>query len=252
MRKRLAAGETVVVAADCEVDYEGRGRSRLGRGERLIILKPDGTVLVHRPFGYEPVNWQPPGTIVSLARCGETAELRAIRSNPREILIVKIHRVLGVCSWKLKDTGEFAVEKEERDIRDALAARPDMIEEGLKVVAVEYPVREGYVDILAEDRKGRLVVVEVKRGRASTEAVAQLKRYVDALRREARREVRGVLAAPSISPKALTALKSLGLEYKKVEVEKCVAIAKRLRKTVGQSVTLTQLLGLDQRPEDID
>jgi hypothetical protein len=64
-RRRVATAidraEMVTVFGRCTVEYEGRAASTLGPGERLVMLKPDGTVLVHTDEGQKPVNWQPPG-----------------------------------------------------------------------------------------------------------------------------------------------------------------------------------------------
>lgn len=62
----LRARKFVFVAGDCKVDYEGRASSVLEWGERVAIVKQDGSVLVHRPVGYEPVNWQPSGCLVKV------------------------------------------------------------------------------------------------------------------------------------------------------------------------------------------
>ena len=211
-----------------------------------MLVKPDGSVLVHRPWGYEPVNWQPPGSRVVVREGGGLLELRAVRDKPREILVVKIYRVIGLHSWKLRDAAPFSGEKSEKDMKDAIAAYPEILEDGLRIVAREYPVAGGFVDLLAEDSNGRLVVVEVKRGRASTDAVVQLKRYVEALKRNSRREVRGVLVSPSVTGKALSALGALGLEYRRVKVEECVSLLKR-GKGERASGTLTILEELGER-----
>ena len=81
----LRARKFVFVAGDCKVDYEGRASSVLEWGERVAIVKQDGSVLVHRPVGYEPVNWQPSGCLVKvwLEDSGNLV-MSATRSQPRE------------------------------------------------------------------------------------------------------------------------------------------------------------------------
>jgi RecB family endonuclease NucS len=54
----------LIVVGCCSVEYSGRARSTLGWGARIVIVKPDGSVLVHQRAGREPVNWQPPDTRV--------------------------------------------------------------------------------------------------------------------------------------------------------------------------------------------
>ena len=50
---------TVQVNGLCTVNYQGRAKSKLDRGERLVIKKQDSALLVHGPDNYQPKNWQP-------------------------------------------------------------------------------------------------------------------------------------------------------------------------------------------------
>ena len=63
VKSGISHKKIVIIAGRCTVEYEGRASSSLGSGERLVILKPDGSALVHRPKDYSPVNWQPPGSL---------------------------------------------------------------------------------------------------------------------------------------------------------------------------------------------
>ena len=227
IKSAIIGKRVVVFAADCEVFYEGRGMSRLGRGERLIVCKPDGVVLIHRPTGYEPVNWQPPGTIISVSMKKDYGLMRVVRQRPRELLEIKIYDVKGVAAWKLRDTAVFVEGGSERDMQEAVLQKPELIEPGLKILTTEYPVGSGFVDVLAEDSKGKLTIIELKRKKASLEAVLQLKRYVESMKKmTGRSDVRGVLAAPSISREAYKALRRLDLESKELKPEECLKIVK--------------------------
>ena len=67
-KKSIMNKYTLVIIGSCKVIYEGRASSTLGYGERIVILKQDGSTLIHRPTGYKPVNWQPSGaSIISFA-----------------------------------------------------------------------------------------------------------------------------------------------------------------------------------------
>ncbi|RLG02887.1 MAG: hypothetical protein DRN54_03790 [Thaumarchaeota archaeon] len=54
IREGLRSKSLVILVGLMEVYYEGRAASSLGAGERLLIVKQDGSMLVHRPMGYEP------------------------------------------------------------------------------------------------------------------------------------------------------------------------------------------------------
>ena len=64
MRGTRSKDNVLFVVGCCCVEYVGRARSTLGWGERIVVVKSDGSVLVHQRAGREPVNWQPPGTRV--------------------------------------------------------------------------------------------------------------------------------------------------------------------------------------------
>lgn len=217
----IARRSLVIIFGECRVDYEGRAASRLELGERVVIIKQDGALLVHRPHGYSPVNWQPSTAIIEVAfKPSVGLVLHAVRDKPREYLTVVFIQVGLVVVGELVDQGEFTMYLEERDMRDILAENPWIIEEDLRVLGVEKPIGEGYVDIYALDKSGRHVLVELKRITATREAALQLYRYVEVYKKEYGETPRGILIAPSFAPTALETLTRLGLEYRYVDLKK--------------------------------
>jgi len=105
----------------------------------------------------------------------------------------------------------------ESQMVEEIVKNPSLIEEGFRPITKELRTEYGMIDLYGVDRQGNVVVIEFKRGRAGLDAVSQLKRYVDELKRERDGRVRGVLVAPSITESALKLLKELGLEYVKIE-----------------------------------
>ncbi len=232
LSKAIQQHSLVVIAARCSVEYEGRSASRLGEGDRLIIVKPDGAVLVHRPTGYSPVNWQPDSRILRVEMKDGELVLESIRERPRERLTVRITAFYTIMSLHgLEDRAEFIEYLDESELRDYLLSHPEALEPGLRVLRSERPIDgAGYADIVARDSEGRYVVIEVKRVTAGQEAVRQLYRYVEALRkRNPGTPVRGILAAPSITKEALQLLRSLGLEYRQVNIQRIYEEVRRKR-----------------------
>jgi len=224
VRDAFSKKQGVLVIGDCWVDYRGRASSRLERGERIAVFKEDGSVLVHRPVGYEAVNWQPPGCVFQVNVMGEGFQVRAVRRRPSESVRVSFDRVYLVSTLSLVDEGEFSLHASEEDMQRAILLMPSLIEEGLKPISYEKRVEPGFVDVYGEDKAGRFVVVEIKRKAAGRQAALQLAKYVEAVRGIVNKEVRGVLASPSLGKGVQRLLSSLGLEFKAVDPRKCAEI----------------------------
>ena len=198
IQKSFAQRRTLIVAGNCRVHYSGRASSTLEPGERLLIIKSDGALLVHRPVGYEPVNWQPSGTIFHAETKGDALEIHGIRQKPRESVTVTFNAVFMVSALNLSDSGEFLLHASEEDMHGAVLLKPSLLEEGFKPISWEKKVEPGFVDIYGEDKNGKLVIVEVKRKTASKEAALQLAKYIEPIKAKVNREVRALLAAPSL------------------------------------------------------
>jgi RecB family endonuclease NucS len=227
IEKAFAQRKTLIVAGKCQVHYSGRASSTLEPGERILVVKEDGALLVHRPVGYEPVNWQPPGCVFHVQTRENTLEIRGIRQKPRESVTVTFESVFMVSALSLLDAGEFLLHASEEDMHRAVLLKPSLLEEGFKPISYEKRVEPGFVDVYGEDKNGKLVVVEVKRKAAGKEAALQLAKYVDAIKGKANRELRGVLAAPSLGKDVQRLLATLGLEFKVLDPKKCAEVLRK-------------------------
>jgi hypothetical protein len=115
-------------------------------------------------------------------------------------------------------------------MKQAILIAPDLVEKGLKPLEQEKSLRDtGFTDIYAEDNKGNLVVVEIKRNPATKDAVTQLQRYLETLRRKVNRPLRGIVVAPELRRSAQPLLDSLKLEYVRIAPEKCFSVLKSRR-----------------------
>lgn len=206
----------VTLYGRCEVDYEGRATSYLGPGDRLVVLKPDGTLLVHTDEQRTPVNWQPPG-------CDHTAtvhegRLRVVstRETPEETLTVDFDRVFHLTAMGMADEAELALDGTEADLKRRILDDPTIVEPGFVPEGDEVPSSAGPMDVFGHDDEGTPVVLELKRRRVGPDAVGQLNRYVEALEREGEEDVRGILVAPSVTERAADLLDEAGLEHRSI------------------------------------
>jgi RecB family endonuclease NucS len=254
LKKALANHRTIVIIGDCRVKYEGRAASTLENGGRLVIIKVDGSVLVHRPTGYEPVNWMPGrinsaralqkqvGCIFQVKKHEKELEIRVARLQPQEILNVYFTKILHLTVSNLIDVGEFSLYVTEADMKQAILAEPNLIEKAFRPLTAEKEVGEsGFIDVFGEDATGAFLIVEIKRVPAGKDAVLQLDRYVTALREKVNRPVRGVIAAPALRKEVQTLLAHRNLEFKCLPLKKCYEVlkwrkTKRLSEFLGEGV----------------
>ena len=223
MRKRA----TIIIFACCKVEYEGRALSQLNWGERIILIKPDGSFLIHQDKKVEPVNWQPPK---SKTRCyirGDRLILESHRRTPKELLIVEIRQIQFINYANVEDFEELEQAGYEKDMSDMIMKRPHIIEEGFTPKTREYSVEHGFIDILGKDNDGNLMILELKARKAGVSAVKQLKRYLedfenkenDYLRecKAQKKKIRGLLVAPSLMEDARELIEEEGIEFVSVE-----------------------------------
>ena len=207
-----------LIVARCEVSYSGRLTAYLPESTRLIVLKADGSVLVHADAGgYKPLNWMTPPTAVE-ERDG-TLVVRKVKGRAEERLEIRLAEVLSDVSHDMGEAAALEKDGVERDLQEALAAQPDALGEALRLVRREWPTDIGPVDIMCRDEDGGWVAVEIKRV-GTIDAVEQLGRYLERIRVDAAMEAcRGVLAAQHLKPQAVTLGEARGIRCVEVDLE---------------------------------
>lgn len=212
-------GDLVTLFGRCTVDYAGRAASTLGPGDRLLVLKPDGTALVHTDENRTPVNWQPPGSEHRAAVRDGRLRVRSQRESPEETLDVHFEAVHQLSALSVSGKRAVAVHGSEEDLRQAIIETPDLVESGFVPEATERETTAGPVDVFGHDADGNPVVVELKRRRVGPDAAGQLQRYVEAVAEEVPDgvPVRGVLVAPSVTDRARDLLADRDLSFAAVD-----------------------------------
>jgi RecB family endonuclease NucS len=220
---------TVIMAGECTVEYDGRASSKLGPGDRVALLKPDGSALVHRPRDYSPVNWQPSGSIFRTRLTEDGLAVRVYRRKENESMEVVFTSLSLVAVLDLVDAAEFSLYASEKDMQEAILFKPEILEEGFRPMTKEMPVDPGFIDIIGHDGENRLVVVEIKRVKASKDAVRQLKKYKDVMDLDESRPVRAILVAPELAKGADKLLKEYGYEFKALTPQVCSDVLREKR-----------------------
>ncbi|HTW19479.1 MAG TPA: endonuclease NucS [Mycobacteriales bacterium] len=196
-----------LVVARCSVDYSGRLDAHLPLATRLLMVKTDGTVLIHADVGSKALNWMsPPCTL------REEAERWTVTNKTGEQLVITIDEIVSDAYADLGIEPGLVKDGVEAHLQVLLAEHCESIGAGLRLVQREFPTDIGPVDLLCRDESGRTVAVEIKR-RGEIDGVEQLTRYVERLDRDPMlRPVRGVLAAQEIKPQARVLASSRGIE----------------------------------------
>ena len=206
-----------LIVARCEVTYTGRLTAYLPESTRLLMIKADGSVLVHADAGgYRPLNWMTPPTVIEEGDGVLVVRKRAGRSEDR--LEIRLHEVLSDVEHEMGEAAPLEKDGVERDLQEALAALPETLEPGLRLDRREWPTDVGPVDLMCRDADGGWVAVEIKRI-ATIDAVEQLTRYLECIRVDPAKDgCRGILAAQQCKPQAVRLAESRGIRCVEVDL----------------------------------
>ena len=218
-RSRLGWVVVRVVIATCSVDYDGRLTAHLPLASRLLMVKADGSVLIHSDGGsYKPLNWMsPPCSMAEVApdetevADGVTAVWVVQHAKSEDRLRIRLHEVLSDTAHDLGVDPGLIKDGVEAHLQELLAEQIELLGEGHTLVRREYMTAIGPVDILARDDSGASVAVEIKR-RGGIDGVEQLTRYLELMNRDPKlAPVQGIFAAQEIKPQARTLAEDRGI-----------------------------------------
>lgn len=210
---------TLEIVGLCSVDYQGRAKSKLDRGERIVLVKQDNALLVHGPDNYQPKNWQPETDEFDIQVDDGQLVIESRRLNPEEVVTIRFESLDLVYVTELVDKSDLQVRGHEVDIHEAIEETPAIVEDGLSIIERERDTDAGFIDVFARDSAENLVVIEVKRN-PNHNSVLQLNRYVEEIEGEfPGKTVRGILVAPEVSSSVQSYLTDRDLEFVDVDME---------------------------------
>ena len=196
-----------LVIARCSVDYDGRLTAHLPSALRLLIVKADGSVLVHSDGGsYKPLNWMSPP-----CRLTEQPDKWTVTNKAGETLTITIYETVSDTSVNLGVDPGLVKDGVEAHLQELLAGQLHILGDGWRLIRREYPTPIGPVDIMCRDASGVHVAVEIKR-RGEIDGVEQLTRYLELLNRDPLlTPVHGIFAAQEIKLQARTLAEDRGI-----------------------------------------
>jgi len=209
---------SLIIIGKCIVNYNGRAKSFLDWGERIILIKQDDTILIHRPKMREPVNWQPTGNKINFRINKNNLILKSLNSKQNEKMEIIFTNINIIISSHIKDSAKLIISGMEKDIVNQILNNPSIIEEGLYISKKEKQVKSGLIDLYGIDNNHIPVIIEVKRSQATINSVHQLRCYVNDMKKENEdAKIRGILCAPKIPEMIKNLLLDYNLEWKEIE-----------------------------------
>lgn len=205
-----------LVIARCSVDYAGRLAAHLPLATRLIMVKADGSVLIHSDGGsYKPLNWMSPPCRLTESSPAEWI----VAGKSGETLAIHLEEVISDSSVDLGVDPGLVKDGVEAHLQELLAAQLQVLGDGWRLVRREYPTAIGPVDIMCRTAEGVSVAVEIKR-RGEIDGVEQLTRYLELLNRDPLlAPVQGILAAQEIKPQARVLAEDRGIRCVTLDYE---------------------------------
>lgn len=201
-----------IVVARCSVVYAGRLSAHLAEATRVLMVKADGSVLVHSDGGsYKPLNWMSPPCSLAVGADEGGAATWTVTNKAGETLTITLHEVLHDSDHDLGVDPGLVKDGVEAHLQELLALHVTTLGDGWTLVRREYMTAIGPVDLLCRDADGRSVAVEIKR-RGEIDGVEQLTRYLELMNRDPLlAPVSGVFAAQEIKPQARTLAEDRGI-----------------------------------------
>lgn len=201
-----------LVVATCTVDYTGKLAAHLPTARRLLLLKADGSISIHcDDRAYKPLNWINPPCTMSVARADDGTEVWRVESRSGDQLVIAVAEIHHDTSHDLGTDPGLRKDGVEAHLQELLAAGPEVLAPGLRLVRREFPTAIGPVDLMCRDAAGLAVAVEVKR-RGEIDGVEQLTRYLELLNRDPLLgPVSGIFAAQEVRPQARVLAEDRGI-----------------------------------------
>ncbi len=209
-----------LIVARCEVRYSGRLNAFLPEALRLLMVKADGSFMVHADSGgYKPSNWMTAPTVIEETGTPPTRIVVRKRAGASEDrLEIEIAEILSDVTHDMGEAAALEKDGVERELQEALAAAPRFCGEGFRLVRREWPTDIGPVDLMCRDTEDAWIAVEIKRV-GTIDAVEQLTRYLERIRVDpAMASCRGILAAQSIKPQARVLAQARGLACVEIDL----------------------------------
>jgi hypothetical protein len=222
--------KTIFIIGSCSAIFDGRIKSELKTGHRFLFVKSDTSIILHGNTSVKPLNWQKAydGKIeFSYSEKTGVLEMYTFRPKTQEVFKIFFNSVVHAISYDASDASKLEVEGDERDLVNYLVSNPDVIETGISIVSREKETLVGFIDIEAIDSKGKTLIIEVKKQKATPADAFQLLRYIETLEKQQQIRYRGMLISAGTPSKVKEFLIQNNLEFLDVHWQEIFPALKR-------------------------
>lgn len=169
-----------LIQAECTLRYSGRCETFLEQANRLIIIKDDGSVMVHIDSGIKPLNYMVASTNIQFVEQDDKMSIYA--ANKKEELLIEMVEVYQNIYLPFPDSEREMVKTGTEDaLQEEIFERFGELVPGHVGVCREFETGKGPVDVLGMNLDGtEISLVEVKR-HAHRKDVYQSLKYGDGI-----------------------------------------------------------------------
>jgi len=183
---------------------------RTGEGDDVILFgDPITSKILERPLLFNKnlakklsLNIKfPKGKTETQAIGSATRPWRELTDKDVEILLeaIKSLEKEGINVETILSTDEVT-EIIEKDLENFIEKNPSLIGKSLSLERRQLDTPRGRIDLLFKDEKGNLIVVELKLNKIGRSAIDQLRRYMDWVENETKKDVTGVIVCKGVMP----------------------------------------------------
>lgn len=201
-----------VLYARCSVEYDGRAYSTLENGLYLIVSKQDGSMMIHGSDLITPRNY------IGSNSTSYIIDNKLIFIRKSEKITIFLDEIISLSYLDNWSNNKITIKRTEKELVDRICDNWSLyFDIPFDIIIREFNTDLGPIDIVGYN-DDTFIIIEVKRKRAMTKDVTQLKRYIEAISKsDCTKKIVGYLAAPEINSKANKYLTESGLLYLKVD-----------------------------------
>ncbi|NHJ49686.1 MAG: DUF91 domain-containing protein, partial [Asgard group archaeon] len=118
---KAACKQMIVIFGLCTAVFDGRIKSYLPHGERLLFIKKDESLILHGSTGVKPLNWQKAGDgKINYVSADDRFIVKTYRPKTKETLEIFFTEIYQATIYNASDSATLSIYGSESDLSDYL------------------------------------------------------------------------------------------------------------------------------------